>query len=515
MENKKRVNAIGLCMLIFVFLMAILFFYLGFCNREKSNNSPVTLTQSNLNEIFSSNNLSNETSNNSNISSNNQSNFNSNNEHISNTNSNSNNKSNISNISSNKIINSASNKSSNKQSNKVSNKQSNKTSNKVTNSNLLSNKNDTSNSNRNPSLTISQKVDKKLKEMTLDEKIGQMLIIPFTGTSMGTSLKNDLIKYKPGGVILFAYNLGNYNTSINLVKDIQSTGDIPLFISIDQEGGKVQRLASITGKSATVIPPMYSVGKMNDSSLAYNIGVVMAEELRVFGINMDFAPVLDVLASDDSKVIGTRSFGTNPTLVSKMGIAVANGLQSKGVIPVYKHFPGHGGTETDSHYDLPVLTKTKAQLYENDLIPFQNAIKNGAKVIMIGHLAIPNITGNKIPASLSKELITDLLKKEMGYSGLVITDALNMNAVSKNYTEKQVYEMAINAGVDILLMPKSTDGAIKFIKQSIKEGKIKESQINDSVKKILTLKYTNLKNETLPISYLGSKKHQSIVDKVK
>lgn len=410
-------------------------------------------------------------------------------------------------------VNSNSNKTVVTKSNITSNKTSSKTSNKATTT--TSNKKVVSNSNTTKPLTTSQKVDSKLKQMTLDEKIGQMLIITFTGTSMNTNLKNDLTKYKPGGVILFANNLSNYNTSINLVKNIQSTGEIPLFISIDQEGGKVQRLTSITGKPATVIPPMYSVGKMNDTSLAYNIGAVIAEELRVFGINMDFAPDIDILTTDDSTVIGTRSFGTNPTLVSNMGVAVANGLKSKGVIPVYKHFPGHGSTTTDSHYDLPVLTKTKSQLYDFDLIPFQKAIKNGAQVIMIGHLAIPNITGDKTPASLSKKLITNILKNEMGYKGLVVTDALNMNAVSKNYTEKQIYEMAINAGVDILLMPKSASSAITYIKQSIKEGKIKESQINESVRKILTLKYSSLKTDFLSTNYLGSSAHKTVVNKVK
>lgn len=473
-------------MIIVMFLL--LFIYLNSYTKTNNNSSNNDLKPTIINIISNSNPLSNIESNitdtTSNISI------------TSNSNSNS--------VNSNKTVVTKSNITSNKPSNKTSNKATTTTSNKKV----------VSNSNTTKPLTTSQKVDNKLKQMTLDEKIGQMLIITFTGTSMNTNLKNDLTKYKPGGVILFANNLSNYNTSINLVKNIQSTGEIPLFISIDQEGGKVQRLTSITGKPATVIPSMYSVGKMNDTSLAYNIGVVIAEELRVFGINMDFAPDIDILTTDDSTVIGTRSFGTDPTLVSNMGVAVANGLKSKGVIPVYKHFPGHGSTTTDSHYDLPVLTKTKSQLYDFDLIPFQKAIKNGAQVIMIGHLAIPNITGDKTPASLSKTLITNILKNEMGYKGLVVTDALNMNAVSKNYLEKQIYEMAINAGVDILLMPKS-GSAVKYIKQSISEGTIKESQINESVRKILTLKYSSLKTDFLSTNYLGSAAHKTVVNKVK
>ena len=406
--------------------------------------------------------------------------------------------------------NTSTNTNTNKNTNSSSNKNTSTNSNKKTNSNKPTN----SNSNVTKPLTVAETVDRKLKEMTLDEKIGQMLIISVTGTSLNSTTKNNLTKYKPGGVILFANNLADYNTTIQFVDNMKKTSSIPLIVSIDQEGGKVQRLTSITGKLATNIPPMFSLGKMDDTNLSYSVGTVIAEELRVFGFNMDFAPVLDVLSSEDSKVIGTRSFGTDPNLVSKMGISLAKGLESKGVIAVYKHFPGHGATETDSHYDLPVLSKTKAELYDKDFIPFQKAIQNDAKVIMIGHLAVPNITGDKTPASLSKVLITDILKKEMGYKGLVITDALNMGALSKNYTEKQIYEMAINAGVDILLMPKSPESAIKYIKQSIKEGKIKESQINESVRKILMLKYKKKKTDKLSTSYLGSKAHKDIINKV-
>lgn len=466
-------------MMLILFLLIFLYFYN--VNMTKNNKASIKILNDNV--ISNINNF--------NFSSNNVSNYSSNSNSI-----NSNSDKTIVSISSNKVLSSTINK--------------NISGNSTSNRTIISN----SNVNTKP-LTIKQRVDNKLKEMTLDEKIGQLLIISFNGTSMSANLKNDLIKYKPGGVILFANNFSNYNTSINLVKDIQSTGEVPLFISVDQEGGKVQRLTSITGKSVTIIPPMYSVGLVNDISLSYNIGVVIAEELRVFGINMDFAPVIDILTTDDSTIIGTRSFGTNPTLVSNMGLAVANGLESKGVVPVYKHFPGHGSTTTDSHYDLPVLTKTKEQLYQFDLIPFKNAIKNNAKVIMIGHLSIPNITGDKTPASLSKILITNILKNEIGYKGLVITDALNMGAISKNYTEKQIYEMAINAGVDILLMPKSAESAVNYIKQSIKEGIVKESQINESVRKILTLKYSNLKTDNLSTSYLGNQEHQIIVAKVK
>jgi beta-N-acetylhexosaminidase len=241
---------------------------------------------------------------------------------------------------------------------------------------------------------------------------------------------------------------------------------------------------------------MNYVGNSNDVSVAYDVGKVIAEELRVFGINMDFAPVIDVYSNLENTVIGKRSFGNDSTLVSKMGIHLAKGLLENGVIPVYKHFPGHGNTSVDSHYFLPIVDKTKDELYSLDLIPFMEAIDKGAEVIMIGHLAVPSITGNEVPASLSKELITRLLKEEMGYNGLVVTDALNMGALTKYYSQEEVYVKAIEAGVDLLLMPSSSRKALSSIRTAIEEGLISEERIDESVKEIILANSTSMDGET-------------------
>lgn len=336
-------------------------------------------------------------------------------------------------------------------------------------------------------------IEKMVTNMSLDEKIAQMLIVMFQNTEMDDSLKEAIQAKKPGGYILFSNNLTDYETTKKLISDMQSISNIPLFIGIDQEGGRVQRLQNMEGISITSIPSMEEVGKKNDEKYAYNLGKTMGKELSLFGINMDFAPTIDTLLNEKNKVIGDRSFGSDVNVVSKLGISLAKGLEEENVIAVYKHFPGHGSTEVDSHYDLPVLNKTKEELLFSDFIPFQNAISANAQVIMVGHLAVPNITKDETPASLSKELITDLLKEEMGYKGLIITDALNMKAITKNYSEKEVYEKAIHAGVDLLLMPNSLESAISFIKESIQEGVIEEEQINQSVKKILNLKYRMIK----------------------
>lgn len=375
--------------------------------------------------------------------------------------------------------------------------------------------NTTNNSDKETLSPLEKKVNEKLESMSLEEKIGQMLIISYRSGEMDDTLKSALVNNKPGGFILFAENFTTYDKTLNLIKSIKETADIPMFMSVDQEGGTVQRLKSLSDVQATKIPAMFDVGKTGDSDIAYQIGGVIGEELKVFGINVDFAPVLDVVESRNQSFIGSRSFGTTPDLVSEMGIQLGKGLEDKGVIPVYKHFPGHGSTTTDSHYDLPVINKTKDELMEKELIPFKNAIGEGADIIMIGHLAIPKITNDKTPASLSKILITDLLKTELNYQGLVVTDALNMGALTKNYKESEIYEMAINAGVDLLLMPKSSSSAMSSIKASIANGKISEDQINNSVRKILTLKYSKLTEDNyLDKSYLASSEHQKIIEKI-
>lgn len=359
------------------------------------------------------------------------------------------------------------------------------------------------------------KIMEQLNSLTLDEKIGQMLMVSYRSTEADDNLISVLNDVKPGGFIMFSENFESYTQVQKFLNDINATSDIPMFISVDQEGGRVQRLKNLTDREVTIVPAMSELGATNDEALSYEVGRVMGEELGVFGINMDFAPVLDIYSNPNNTVIGNRSFGTNAQTVSKMALSFAKGLKSTGVIPVYKHFPGHGDTATDSHYALPVITKTKEELMRLELKPFIDAINDKAEVIMIGHLAIPNITGDDTPASLSKVLITDFLKEELGYDGLVITDALNMGALTNNYSQKEIYTMAINAGVDILLMPSPARDALKIIKEAVLNGDISEEQIDKSVEKILRLKDSISNNTKYGESYLGSSEHKEIINKIK
>lgn len=391
---------------------------------------------------------------------------------------------------------------------------------KNTGNNINDNENNNINDKENDTEKdeIDLRIDEMMKNMTTDEKIAQMMIVYYRKSYMDNTLKTTLEEVKPGGFILFSENITTYQNTLNLIKEIKASNNIPMFIGIDQEGGNVQRLLALTDKEVTNIPYMNTVGNKNDEKITYEIGKLTAEELRVFGINMDFAPDIDVFSNPNNRVIGKRSFGSTPELVSKHGLAFSKGLEDNGVIASFKHFPGHGNTETDSHKDLPIVNKTKEELMKSDLIPFTDAIENNANLIMVGHLAVPEITKDNVPASLSKKLITDFLKNELNYKGLVITDALDMKALTNYYSDEEICGTAVEAGVDILLMPSSSRKCLKSVKSAIEDGRVTEERIDESVRKILRLKIEKIEknyNEYLDSSYLNSKEHQEIINKVK
>lgn len=364
---------------------------------------------------------------------------------------------------------------------------------------------------------IVEEVDAQIKQMTIEEKLGQMLFVEYRQPLMDTTLESLLQDVRPGGFILFSENLTTYEKSLQLIQEIKKRASIPLFIGIDQEGGNVQRLSYLQDMVVSRIPKMYDVGKQNSENLTASVAQVVAEELRVFGINLDFAPSIDIYSNPKNTVIGKRAFGSNSELVSAMGYAFGKGLEDNGVIPVYKHFPGHGDTSADSHYTLPIVYKDLPTLQSFELQPFQYVIDKDVDMIMVGHLAVPNVTGDNTPASLSKKMITDILKKEMGFTGLVITDAMNMQALRKNYTEEQIYQNALVAGVDIFLMPSNPREALRVMKECVDNGLVSMKQIDASAKKILTLKYQKIRdtyNEYLPSTYLNSEEHQVILKQV-
>ena len=353
------------------------------------------------------------------------------------------------------------------------------------------------------------KIDIMLENMSIEEKIAQMLIIEYDSDYVDDNLKSFLNSTPPGGFILMKENITTFDKTRQFVSDLNENSRIPLIISIDEEGGSVQRLKYLMDFIVSDIPFMYNVGLTNNYDLAYNIGEIIAEEVRTIGVNVDFAPVIDIYSNPNNTVIGKRSFGSNVDLVSNMGINFTKGLEDNGVIGVYKHFPGHGDTDIDSHVSLPIINKSLDDLKSFELVPFKSAVKAGAKMIMVGHIAIPQITHDNTPASLSKEVI-DILKNDLNYNGLIVTDALNMGAINDNYSNEEAYIKAIEAGNDLLLIPSDGINTINIIKD-----KVSLDRINESAYKILKFKYDYLdKDNFLDKSYLGSEEHAKIINQI-
>ncbi len=362
----------------------------------------------------------------------------------------------------------------------------------------------------NQANTINEQIDILLEQMSLKEKIGQMLIIYETHNTVDENVTKLMQNLQPGGIILNRDNITTYHQTKEYIEHLQSESQIPLIISVDQEGGTVQRLQLLKDIKPTFIPNMKQIGKTNNQTLAYQTGQILAKEAETLGINVLYAPVCDIVTDTENTAIGTRSFGATPELVSDMCTALANGIESTGLIATYKHFPGHGSTTTDSHQALPTVNKNMEELTNWDFIPFKKAIQNNAKIIMVGHIALPNITNDLTPASLSRTIITDILKKELNYHGLVITDALNMKALTSNYTEEEIYTKAVEAGVDLLLMPKNPDLAIEVISKNISE-----ERINESVRKILTFKYSYLTKATVTnMGNLNNSSYEQVLNQI-
>lgn len=327
-----------------------------------------------------------------------------------------------------------------------------------------------------------------LDKMTLDEKIGQMFIVGFEDPQPNDALKNMIVNNHVGGVILFQRNIKSPDQLlglINSIKDINIDG-IPLFISVDEEGGKVSRMPA----QIRAIPSSMAIGEVNNTQLAYNTGALLAHKIKAFGFNMDFAPVLDIWSNPKNTVIGDRAFGSSPDIVSSLGIEAMKGIRDKGVISVVKHFPGHGDTLVDSHIGLPRVEYDLDRLKSFELVPFQAAIDNQADAVMIAHILMAKIDPEH-PATLSKALITNLLRKDMGFDGLVVTDDMTMAAIIKNYSIEDAVVGTIAAGSDIILICHGYDkqqAAISAVKAAVKEGILSQERIDESVERILHLK---------------------------
>ena len=323
-----------------------------------------------------------------------------------------------------------------------------------------------------------------MRAMTLREKIAQMVISSSEGYNYDESsnefqrLKKLVSEEKIGGIIFFR---GNSLEQAKLTNRLQSVSSVPLLISADYERGTNMRLLD-----GSLFPNNMALGATRNPLFAYRMGFLIAKECRTIGVHQNYSPVLDVNNNPDNPIINVRSFGENPQLVSDMGIQMIKGLQDGGVISTAKHFPGHGDTDIDSHNDLPVINFDMARLNEIELVPFRSAIEQGVKSIMIAHLSFPELEKDKrIPASLSAKIVNDLLIAQMNFNGLIVTDALNMSGVTKNFSTEDIAIRCVEAGIDLILMPEDEARAIDAIEKEVIAGKITEERIDVSCRKIL------------------------------
>ncbi len=347
---------------------------------------------------------------------------------------------------------------------------------------------------------IERQVDEWITTHSLEEKVAQMFMITpdeIVGhedvTVADEELAEGLKKYPVGGLIYFSGNLENPKQAKALLANTKQyykeQGIVPPFLATDEEGGQVSRIANNSAFGIANVGDMRKIGKTGDSAKASDVGTTLGFYLSDIGFNMDMAPDADVLTNPNNKIIGKRSFGTDAELVAQMAVAEAKSMRRQGVLPIYKHFPGHGGTVGDTHEGFVSIDQTLDELYEDELIPFQEAIANDAEVIMVGHISVPRITGNDEPSSLYQYMITDVLRGQMGYEGIVITDAMNMGAISENYSSADMAVKAMNAGVDIILMPVDFAEAYQAVLDAVDSGTISEERIDESVRRILRVKY--------------------------
>lgn len=344
----------------------------------------------------------------------------------------------------------------------------------------------------------------QLEAMTLEEKVGQLFMVtpgtlglpqikaPMEAlsqeqlTQMENAIREIFAKYPVGGIVQFAADLYSPEqiTAYNAL--LQRAAEIPLFLGIDEEGGTVARLAN---HSAFDLPQYQSAGAVGASGNpedALEMGQTIGAYLGEYGFNMDFAPVADVNTNPNNPVIGNRSFSSDCNVAGQMAKAMAEGLEEQGIVPVFKHFPGHGDTAQDSHEEVAYSHKTLEELQACEFIPFSGLTEN--QCVMVGHIALPEVTGDMTPATLSSEIVTGLLREKLGFRGLILTDSMVMEAITDNYSSAEASLLALEAGCQIILQPADFPSAFAGVVEAVEAGTFPEEQLNTVVLQILRFK---------------------------
>lgn len=346
---------------------------------------------------------------------------------------------------------------------------------------------------------LQAKISEMLTDMTLEEKAAQMFMITpeaLTGTGQvleaGDVTREAIDKYPVGGLIYFTQNLQDPGQVRSMTGNVQKFAEerigLPMLLSVDEEGGTVTRFGGNPSFDYDPSVDMAGIGASGDPQQAYALGEKIGKFLSSLGFNMDNAPDADVLTNPANTVVKDRSFGSDCDTVSEMALAELEGLEDQGVKGLLKHFPGHGATTADTHEGYAYTDATLEEMKSNELVPFADGIEAGVDIIMVGHISCPQVTGNEEPASLSEKMITGVLREEMGFDGVVITDAMNMGAIAENYSPAEAAVKAVLAGVDMILMPEDFQQAYTGVLNAVKSGKITQERIDASVTRIIGLK---------------------------
>ncbi len=348
---------------------------------------------------------------------------------------------------------------------------------------------------------LEELVENCIANMTLEEKAaGVFMVTPEqitgveTAVKAGDGTKEALAKYPVGGLIYFAQNIQSEEQITEMLANTVSYSKYPLFLAVDEEGGTVARVADAL-KLADV-GDMADIGAGGNAEAAYAAGAQIGEYLQKYGFNLDFAPVADVLTNPDNTVIGKRSFGNDPQMVSGMVSRAVQGLQEKGVSACVKHFPGHGDTAGDSHEGSVETTRSLEEMQMAEFLPFRAAMEVGVDLIMAGHISAPELTGgDSLPASMNEQILTGILREQLGYNGIIITDAMNMASISDYWTSDEAAVKALKAGADMILMPEDFETAYEGVIAAVQDGTIDIRRIEDSLRRIYRVKYADTLKE--------------------
>lgn len=355
---------------------------------------------------------------------------------------------------------------------------------------------------KSPEEILADRVQEKLDEMTLEQKVAQLFVVrpeSLTGVSQviaaGDATKAALEKMPVGGVVYFADNLQDTDQTREMLSNTMKFGEeisgLPLFLCVDEEGGTVSRVGGNPGFGVDNVGDMCDVGATGDTDHAYEVAKHIGTYLQYLGFNVDFAPDSDIANNPDG-TMGLRSFGSTADVVAPMVAAQVRGFEDGGVLCSAKHFPGIGGALGDSHDGRIYSEKTLDEIRTEELVPFEAAMEENVPFIMVGHLSMPTITGDNDPASMSSEIVTDLLRDELGYEGIIITDSMAMGAATDSLPVERLGVEPLKAGVDMVLMPEDLEAAYQGVLDAVASGELTEERIDDSVRRVIKTKLERL-----------------------